>query len=636
MPARRNRSFMVPARARRCGCDGARTSTRSCLRSRWRASPSSASSSVVRRSPWRRQQRIEATQTVALQLWGSPSLADLGWRGPPPLLSLFWDPLNTWCDMSQTLPFEPWADADPPRLVAYFCGPLAHSWPGPESWRLDPERDRAWRLGVQAQAAEARQVLLANVSQLWPAVDAKAGPADTLGSRGWYLRANHDPHARCTLALPRQSANRISADDTGYANLTVAGDWTANHILVACLEGTVQSAIRAARAVSQRPELYPIVGEELLEPGGAGESNSIRPRDRGRCAGVPGTGRRRLPGRPWPGQLRPQAAPEPPPGGIESGQRAVAANAKWPSSVRWPGRPGGRLRAELGRGRPSVRRARLPDGLARGRQGQHRRNADKGNRVEQNGSHYLFGCYHNASPWSGGRTRSWGPWRASAASRTTSPPATCWWVAPWPAPRGDGRPWFIFFPDEPGPSGHRGPLRPAVRLSIDGVPAGLAGLLSVLAGDEDPTWAAPRLSRRCFPCALTGSSTRTRRMWGKVMRGILLLPALLVNHRCFPAARRSQAVLAVANRSFGRNAGGRGCATGALARLDQPPARAGGASRRFWRAARACSPRQRHRLGLGRSAPSAGHTGRAGRPPWAWACCDDRLWQAGGLPAIDR
>jgi uncharacterized protein with NAD-binding domain and iron-sulfur cluster len=220
-------------------------------------------------SPWRRQQRIEATQTVALQLWDHRSLTELGWRAPPPLLSLFWDPLNTWCDMGQVLPFESWADGQRPRLAAYFCGPLAHRWPGPERWRLDPARDRAWRQDIDAQAEQARQLLLGRLSQLWPAVDRAVGPVHTLGSKGWYLRANYDPHARCTLALPRQSANRISADDTGYANLTVAGDWTANHILVACLEGTVQSAVRAARAVSRRPELYRIIGEELLEPAGA-------------------------------------------------------------------------------------------------------------------------------------------------------------------------------------------------------------------------------------------------------------------------------------------------------------------------------------------------------------------------------
>ena len=214
------------------------------------------------RGSWARQEQVATTQTVALQMWCDEQLADLGWGDPTPLLSLFWDPLNTWCDMSQVLPLEAWPTEARPRMLAYFCGPMAHVWPGPEHQRRDREFDRRWRAELDRQAQEARAELYRRIHQLWPG-------ARGLRPRREYLRANYDPHARCTLALPRQAANRIAADDTGYHNLTVAGDWTSNYIQVACLEGTVQSGIRAARVISEQPALYRMIGESFLNPGPA-------------------------------------------------------------------------------------------------------------------------------------------------------------------------------------------------------------------------------------------------------------------------------------------------------------------------------------------------------------------------------
>jgi hypothetical protein len=220
--------------------------------------------SELRAGNWRSQEAIATAQTVALQIWSKATLSELGWTRPPPLLSLFWDPLNTWCDMSQTLAHEPWSDAQRPAMVAYFCGPLPHQWPGREADRVRGAFDLEWRRRLEAQAEKARDDLLARLGHLWPHFDAAHR-----GRELQYLRVNYDPHERCTLALPRQSKLRIHSDETGFANLTVAGDWTANHLLVPCLEGAVQSGIRAARAVSEERWRYRIIGEDLLDPGGA-------------------------------------------------------------------------------------------------------------------------------------------------------------------------------------------------------------------------------------------------------------------------------------------------------------------------------------------------------------------------------
>jgi Flavin containing amine oxidoreductase len=67
---------------------------------------------------------------------------------------------------------------------------------------------------------------------------------------------------------PTTTGKRLQADGTGYDNLFVTGDWTANGIYLACVEGAVQAGIRTARAISKRwgivPEKYVIIAEELL------------------------------------------------------------------------------------------------------------------------------------------------------------------------------------------------------------------------------------------------------------------------------------------------------------------------------------------------------------------------------------
>jgi hypothetical protein len=81
-----------------------------------------------------------------------------------------------------------------------------------------------------------------------------------------YVRSNVDPQERCTLALPDEGRLRLEADDTGFENLVVAGDWVANGIYAACFEGAVQGGLRAARAVAGPTArgLYTIEAEQLL------------------------------------------------------------------------------------------------------------------------------------------------------------------------------------------------------------------------------------------------------------------------------------------------------------------------------------------------------------------------------------
>jgi uncharacterized protein with NAD-binding domain and iron-sulfur cluster len=211
--------------------------------------------------------QVMAVQTQSLQVWFDRSLPELGWPEPQPLLSVYTDPLNTWSDMSQTLPRENWGGKD----VSYFTG----AQPGPDQPPL-PEADPHFEERMlRAAKASSLHFLRHDLTRLLPKAADPAHPAqidwallhDPSGAHGearfesQYWRSNSGPTERCTLALPGTAKYRLRADDTGFRNLTIAGDWIDNRFHVACMEGAVMGGIYAARAVTGLP--LPIIGEEL-------------------------------------------------------------------------------------------------------------------------------------------------------------------------------------------------------------------------------------------------------------------------------------------------------------------------------------------------------------------------------------
>lgn len=229
-------------------------------------------------SLWEQPEVVPTVRTVALQLWLAPSLAELGWPRPAPLLSLFRDPLNTWCDMTHLLPYEPWPSRARPGTIAYFCGPISHDAPFPAPGASAVEV-AAYHASIDEQCAAAVDTCLDSLPELLPTTgDAHelnysllVDPANRRGRKrlaAQYYRINHEPQQCCTLALSGTTRRRMQADATGYANLFVTGDWTANGIYLACVEGAFQAGIRSARAIARSfggpAEKYVIVAEELL------------------------------------------------------------------------------------------------------------------------------------------------------------------------------------------------------------------------------------------------------------------------------------------------------------------------------------------------------------------------------------
>jgi hypothetical protein len=135
-----------------------------------------------------------------------------------------------------------------------------------------PQRERA-------RVKDAARNLVANgIAPLWPgAVD--GGPdqsfnwdlvLDPDGAAGegrfdaQFFRANIDPSERYVLSVVDSSAYRLGADESGIANLVLAGDWTKNGINAGCIEAAVMSGLLAAHAVCGYPSRDQIVGLDHL------------------------------------------------------------------------------------------------------------------------------------------------------------------------------------------------------------------------------------------------------------------------------------------------------------------------------------------------------------------------------------
>lgn len=216
-------------------------------------------------------EKVKTTATQAFQLWLQEDLSQLGWQGPPYIVSAFDKPFDTWCDMAHVIPEEAWQRS--PATSIYFCGVLKDP-PEPP-----PDSDSHYPLQRADEVRENAIAFLRNAgSALWPlAYDAAGtfrwelladpGPSqDAVELRGeqrflsQYWRANVNPTDRYVLALPGSLKHRISPLDPTYDNLTIAGDWTDCGFNEGCTEAAVISGRLAAHALSASPSLAEIHG----------------------------------------------------------------------------------------------------------------------------------------------------------------------------------------------------------------------------------------------------------------------------------------------------------------------------------------------------------------------------------------
>lgn len=205
---------------------------------------------LIDQSP-RYRKMVEHTNgvaTVAGQWWLGRTVAQLGWSGPPPVLTGIPGLFRTWAELGEIADAEAW-DARP-ASIAYFCNvappAIAQERDRVRAGRLVHERMRSWAVGP--------------LRRLWPASGSGAGGFDegalvsTDRLVGWdaqYARANVADWERYVLSLPGTTEHRLAPDESGFDNLVLAGDWTRNVIDGGSVEGAVSSGIAAADALDR-------------------------------------------------------------------------------------------------------------------------------------------------------------------------------------------------------------------------------------------------------------------------------------------------------------------------------------------------------------------------------------------------
>jgi len=210
---------------------------------------------------WRRTvERVGTVATQAVQLWMAPTLEQLGWRHPSPVIDAYDDPFNTWADMSFLLPREAWAGAGRPGSLAYLVGPLHEHAPPPPP---GPAGAGFQARQVAAVRARARRWLDRAGPGLWPAsargcappgfdaatlFDPAGGPPEArLAAQ--YARANVAGSERYVQSLAGSTRHRLFVTGSGVGGLYLVGDWLNTGINSGDVEAATITGLQAARAI---------------------------------------------------------------------------------------------------------------------------------------------------------------------------------------------------------------------------------------------------------------------------------------------------------------------------------------------------------------------------------------------------
>jgi len=200
---------------------------------------------------------LGVTDTVSAQLWFARTRQALGRSGSADIIGGYVEPWSSLSDFTHLLPRESWPAQDGPACLYYTCGPSKNADPPDDAGVFD----------------SLKSFLQAAGAPLWPAAGAMGtfdwnvlwAPPGTVGEdrlRAQYWRVNSDPTEQYVIASAGTSAARLRADQTGFDNLMIAGEWVDTAVNISAIESTAMAGMRASRAICGVPQT--IIGETDL------------------------------------------------------------------------------------------------------------------------------------------------------------------------------------------------------------------------------------------------------------------------------------------------------------------------------------------------------------------------------------
>lgn len=211
---------------------------------------------------------VNTNQTFATQLWLNKTCEQLGWKFKATMMTAFWEPVDTFADMSHLLQAENWDETTGPKQITYLVGPfpeqpivpphIQHSFPAYMNGQIkDVSLDYItnyikWVFSGSQQDGQFEWSDLLDFS--------KASGKERFSAQYW--RVNVDPWERYTLSTKGSSAYRMRVDESGYSNLYFTGDWTDNGVNAGCIEACVVAGMRCAAAITGKD--IPVIGDNGL------------------------------------------------------------------------------------------------------------------------------------------------------------------------------------------------------------------------------------------------------------------------------------------------------------------------------------------------------------------------------------
>lgn len=225
---------------------------------------------------------VKTVATQAFQVWLNEDLSGIGWDHNSPVLSTFVEPMDTWADMTDLIPREQWdPQGDTPYNIAYFCGVMPDE--NPDNIIPSPTEREFPKRNEDQVKKNAIKMLNHDIKPLWKTChknNSKEFDWSLLVKNGeivkptgkytdkrfdtQFWRANVEPSERYVLSVAGSSKYRLRADESGYKNLYLTGDWIQNGMNVGCVEAAVMAGMHTSHAICGFPKSKFIVGEEGL------------------------------------------------------------------------------------------------------------------------------------------------------------------------------------------------------------------------------------------------------------------------------------------------------------------------------------------------------------------------------------